>query len=92
MAGSASQVEVAALELMRRLMTEVLADEALAREIADAAEAVERDGCFGEAEALRVMARHHRIRGLEARSQFVSLYEAYGRLQACLDGGCDRTP
>ncbi|UIY43523.1 hypothetical protein [Methylobacterium radiotolerans] len=73
-------------------MNEVLADETLAGEIAAAAKAVERDGCFGEAEALRVVARHYRIRGLEARSQFASLFEAYRRLQACLDSSSDRTP
>jgi hypothetical protein len=70
---------------MRSLKNEVSADETLAHAVAQSAEAFEQAGCFGEAEALRLVARHHRIRGLEARSRFVILRTAYTRLQACLD-------
>ena len=62
------------------------ADETLAQVVAQSAEAFEYVGCFSEAEVLRLVARHHRIRGLEARSRFIGLLEAYRRPQACLDG------
>ncbi|MCJ2136837.1 hypothetical protein MKK69_22760 [Methylobacterium sp. J-026] len=90
MDASASTVRTAALELMRRLTNEMLADEALASAVAQTAAEVERDGCFGEAEVLRVVAHNHRIRALDGQAQFAGLFAAYRHLQDWLDAGSDR--
>ena len=87
--GRTSAVRALALIQMRRLTNEVSADETLAHTVAQSAEAFEQAGCFGEAEALRLGAQHHSIRGLEARSRFVILQTAYTSLQACLDDTVD---
>lgn len=90
MDASASTVRAAARALMRQLTNEMLADEALASAIAQTADEVERDGCFGEAEVLRVVARNHRIRALQGQAQFAGLYGVYRHLQDWLDAGSDR--
>lgn len=83
-------MQAVALKPMLGLTNEMLAEEALALAIAQTAADVERDGCFDEAEALRVVARNHRICALEGRAQFAGLYEAYRHLQDWLDAGSDQ--
>jgi len=56
------------LELMRDLHCRIGVHEALATQDARKAEALERSGRYGEAEALRTFARNHRIRALEAHA------------------------
>ncbi len=69
-----------AFELMRVLFSGIVADEARAMEVARIADEADRRGRHGEAEALRVVARHHRIRSLEARAHIAMLDDAFGPL------------
>ncbi|MGH1572078.1 hypothetical protein ACRAWG_39025 (plasmid) [Methylobacterium sp. P31] len=55
-------------DLMRALYGRVTFHEALAAQGARKAEAFERDGRYGEAELLRILARDHRIRAMEVRA------------------------
>ena len=67
-----------AVELMRVLARGLVIDEALAGEIAEIARTAERECLVDEAEALRAIARNHRIRALEAQGYLAALREIYG--------------
>lgn len=69
-----------ALDLMRALFQGIVTDETLADEIACIAEVVESSGHYGEAEALCVVSRNHRIRALEARAHIGLLEARFGSL------------
>lgn len=68
------------LKLMQVLVRDGTTYETSAAEIALAADIFEQNGSFGEAEAMRVVARNHRIRVLEAQAQIAALRCQYADL------------
>ncbi|MHB2209727.1 hypothetical protein [Methylobacterium sp. CM6257] len=68
----------AVLELMRALYGRIASHEVLAAQTARKAEAFERDGRYGEAELLRILARDHRIRALKVRVHIGLLEMGFG--------------
>lgn len=72
-------MRASALDLMRVLSAGILADEALAEEIARIADDGSTDD-LDAGDALRPLARNHRIRALEGRARLAGITEAYGRL------------
>lgn len=68
----------AVLKLMRVLCRRIAAHEAQAALDARRAHDVEEEGRYGEAVVLRLVARGHRIRILELRSQIALLEAVFG--------------
>lgn len=69
---------MAAIELMQVLASGIIEDEVLASEISAIAHIAGRQTRLGEAEALRTIARNHRIRILEAQGWLAALRVEYG--------------
>jgi hypothetical protein len=69
-----------ALTVMRALVSGIVADQAIAAELACIAYRADRNGRHDEAEALRVVCRNHRIRILEARAHIAALEAEFGSL------------
>ncbi|MGX9984590.1 hypothetical protein [Methylobacterium fujisawaense] len=67
------------LELVRALYSQIGTHEALAAQGVGKAETFERDGRYGEAELLRILARDHRIRVLEVRAHIGLLEMGFDR-------------
>jgi hypothetical protein len=66
------------LDLMRALYGRIVSHEAQAAQAARKADAFERDGRYGEAELLRVLARNHRIRAMEVRAHIGLIEMGFG--------------
>jgi hypothetical protein len=68
------------MRLMQVLVSDGTSYERSAGEIARIADIFEQNGSFGEAEAMRVLARNYRIRVLEVQGQIAGLRHRYADL------------
>ncbi|MGH1574949.1 hypothetical protein ACRAWG_35330 [Methylobacterium sp. P31] len=68
------------MRLMQVLVSDGTSYERSAVEIARIADIFDQNGSFGEAEALRVLARNYRIRVLEMQGQIAALRHQYADL------------
>jgi hypothetical protein len=68
------------LKLMQALVSHGITYETSAGEIASIADIFEESGSFGEAEAMRVVARNYRIRVLELQGQIAALQHQHADL------------
>jgi hypothetical protein len=68
------------MRLMQALVRDGTTYDTSAGETARMADIFERNGCFGEAEAMRVVARNYRIRVLDVQGQIAALRHQYASL------------
>jgi hypothetical protein len=80
LAAQLSTVRKEAIRLMQALAREGTTYETSAGEISKVADSIEQNGGFGEAEAMRVLARNYRIRVLEVQGQIAALRHQYASL------------
>ncbi|WP_128565161.1 hypothetical protein [Methylobacterium crusticola] len=65
------------LDLMRTMANGIVADEAMAAELAAAATRMEAAGCATETATLHFLARRHRIKALKLQGSLAALREEY---------------
>ena len=80
LAAQLSIVRQQVLRLMQALVSHGITYETSAGEIASIADIFEESGSFGEAEAMRVVARNYRIRALELQGQIAALQRQHADL------------
>ena len=80
LAAQLSIVRQQVLKLMQALVGHGMTYETSAAEIAGIADIFEQTGSFGEAEAMRVVARNYRIRVLELQGQIAALRHQHADL------------
>ena len=90
LAAQLSTVRKEAIKLMQALVREGTTYETSAGEISKVADSFEQNGSFGEAEAMRVLARNYRIRVLEVQGQIAALRHQTASLYG--DPSCATAP
>src|SRR3954447_25605434 len=75
--GEDVNIQAEMLNLIRAMVDGLVADEATATELADAATQWGAAGCMAEAATLRLLSHQHRVRALKLQGQLAALSEDY---------------